>query len=492
MAAVDALLIKIEREACKGSLYEFLLSFWDVLVPEELVANWHLKLICDEIQHVIEAVARREATHDLVINVPPGSTKTTIALQAAPAWAWAVDPTLRIITSSHKSGLSVKSSAKSRDILQSKKYRILFPDVQLRDDSSAKNAYENSKGGTRETASVDGSPTGIHAHIKIMDDLQEISRANSIADREQATEHMKALFSREVHKGKSVNILIMQRLHQLDCTAFLQTLKRDRGCKMIRLPAELSDLVSPPELKARYIDGLLDPVRMSRKVLDEKKIELGSYGYSSQFMQNPIPPEGNVVKREWIKTAPYHICHFPNDTVHFFVDTAYSAENTKKSKGEAINDPSAILAVTYRDGICYLLNYEEKYADIIELPKWIAAWAQRNRYSTKSVIYVEPKASGKSAVQMLRLYTKLNVAEIKGGKLDKTTELVNTAPSVEAGRFVLCEGAWNSLFIDRICGFPHVAHDEAVDLLCYARKHYFAGASTGVRQSILDRARAML
>jgi len=51
--------------------------------------------------------------------------------------------------------------------------------------------------------------------------------------------------------------------------------------------------------------------------------------------------------------------------------------------------------------------------------------------------------------------------------------LTNAAPSIQSGRFILIQADWNRLFLDRVCGFPNAAHDEAVDLLCYAKKFYF-------------------
>jgi len=220
-------LIEIERDACLSSFYEFFLSFWDTVVQEDLIDNWHIKYICDELQYVSTFVKeRKKKPYDLIFNVPPGSTKTTIVLQMYPAWLWAIDPTIRIISSSHSAPLSI----------------------------------------------------------------EKISKAASEPDRIKAIDHMKTLFTREVEKGNSINVLIMQRLHELDCTAYLKGLSVKRKVKHICLPAKISELVNPPELRERYTDGLMDPVRMSNEVLAEKEVELGIYGYTSQFDQEPTPP----------------------------------------------------------------------------------------------------------------------------------------------------------------------------------------------------------
>lgn len=486
------LMLEVERQECLNSFYEFFLSFWSTIVKEPLLNNWHIKYLCDELQYVAEFIQqRKDKPYDLIINVPPGSTKTTIVLQMYPAWLWAIDPTIRIISSSHGSTLSIDSAMKSRDIITSARYKNLFPHVRLRMDKSAKTSYENTKNGTRDVTSTGSSITGRHAHVKLLDDLQDISKSASEPDRNAAINHMKTLFTREVEKGKSVNILIMQRLHELDCTAYLLSINQKRKVKHICLPAEISDRVSPKELRQHYVDGLLDPIRMSRTILEQKRLELGSYGYTSQFGQDPTPPEGGIIKRIWFKTLPKEQSMTHNVAINFFIDTAYEEKKANKTKGESINDPTGLMACYERNGICYILDYREVYLGITELTKFIYQWALNHGYhANKSIVYIEPKASGKSTVQTLREFTKLNVKEITGAKDSKETELTNSAPVIESGRFVLVEGEWNHLFIDRVCGFPNAAHDEAVDLLCYARKHYFSGLNPAVIDEAFKKALA--
>lgn len=475
------LMVAVERKACTDSFYEFFISFWGEICAEELSLNWHIKYICDELQYLATFIfARKKKPYDLVINVPPGSSKTSIVLQAFTPWLWAVDPTIRVISSSHSSPLSIASSVKSRDIVTSHKYQTLFPHVKIRKDDGAKGSYGTTRGGARLTTSTGGSITGRHAHLKLMDDLQDAKKAGSVADRQSAKDHMKALSTREIEKGKAIDILIMQRLHQLDCTAHMLLNKDGQKVKHIQLPAELTDgaVVKPAELRSRYVDGLLDPVRMSREVLQGMKTKLGTWGYQSQFQQDPTPPEGLMVKRGdfKIKKCDQVVPNAPNEEpVLFWLDTAYEEKSDVMVKGEAANDPTGVMATWLQDGVCYILDYQEIYMELPKLLRYIPVWVHANHYSKQSQIYIEPKASGKSTVQTVRASTKLNVGEIKikGQKDSKETELINTVPAIEAGRFVLVEGEWNSLFLDRVCGFPASPHDEAVDLLCYARRHYF-------------------
>lgn len=492
-ANIEQTLIAVERKACTDSFYEFLVSFWDTIVAEPMKDNWHIKYLCDELQYLSTFVRdRKKKPYDLAVNVPPGSTKTTIVLQAFPAWLWIDAPFARIISSSHGHDLSEASANKSKDIIQSKKYQLFFPHVRLRRDSTAKSRYANTKGGNRHTTSTNGNATGDHAHIKLMDDLQDISKSASVANREAAINHMKMLFTREVEKGNSINVLIMQRLNELDCTSYLLSLSAKRKVKHICLPAIANDSIKPPELRKYYINGLLDPVRMSNEILEEKKIELGSYGFDSQFQQDPTPPEGNLIKRSWFKILPKANYLKEHHTHNFFLDTAYRERSKKIVKGEAVNDPTGLLSCCMVAGIVYLYNYIEVYEKLPGLVKFIPKWVYANNYSNNSRIMIEPKASGISTVDTVREYTKLNVMEIEGAKDDKLTELTNASASIESGRFILVEGTWNKLFLDRVCGFPHAAHDEAVDLLCYAKKYYLGVDFTEGIDEALEKALRLL
>lgn len=69
---VDAL----EASVLKDEFYEFFKAFWDVVVPDEYVENWHIPYLCGRMQAVAERVFGGLACEqDLVVNVPPGTSK---------------------------------------------------------------------------------------------------------------------------------------------------------------------------------------------------------------------------------------------------------------------------------------------------------------------------------------------------------------------------------------------------------------------------------
>lgn len=326
---------------CRRSLYRFLLEFWPVVCDKQLSANWHLEYLCGEAQAMVERIERGEPSIDLVVNIPPGTTKSTIFSQMLPAWVWTRRPSFRAITSSWEDDLAMKSARLSRDIIASPKYRALFQEVVLRGDMAAVSRYGTAAGGLRIITSTKASPTGEHADLTIIDDPIGKSQVVSEAMREQATRHMEALSSRRTDKVVSSMIMVMQRLHPSDPTEWM--LSHAGSVKHICLPAELSDMVTPAELRDSYTDGLLDPVRLSHDALARAKRELGAEGYGGEFEQNPQLAAGLLLPLpEMLTYDPGAIEFTPEDYCMMAIDPA--------DKGDDFAAPAAYI----RDGYIYI------------------------------------------------------------------------------------------------------------------------------------------
>jgi predicted phage terminase large subunit-like protein len=444
-------------ELCRRSFFRFVQEFWDVIIPETPVWNWHIKYLCDELQYLNTFVMKREPKpYDLIINIPPGSTKSTIATQMYNAWVWTVDPTQRFIASSYAHSLSLSHAIKTRDIVNSDKYKDLFPEIVLKEDQRGKSDFRNDRGGQRFTTSTGGTVTGMHAHQIIVDDPINPQQSASDAERESANTFVTStLSSRKIDKAVTPTIIIMQRLHEADPTGVMLS-KKNKKIKHINLPAEDKGNVLPAELAANYIDGLLDPIRLNREVLDEALIDLGSYGYAGQYGQNPAPQEGGLIKKHWFEIIDWKP-EFNNLAWNFTADTAYTEDES--------NDPSGYLAYAKYNNDFIIRFAQTEYLEFPDLCKALPTFAQQNGYSQRSVIEVEPKASGKSLVQTLKRETSLNIKEGKPPANDKVARVNDTSPTMEAGRVKLVRGVWNKEFLDQISTFPNAEHDEYVDCL---------------------------
>lgn len=460
---------KVMSDECRKNLFYFVRTFWDVIIPEEPIFNWHIPYLCGELQKLAQYIFdRKPKPYDLIVNIPPGTTKSTIVTVMFPAWLWTNDPRLRIISNSYSGLLSVDHATKSKDIISSDKFRLLFPEIVIRRDKSGKQNYENTFTGYRYATSTGATITGFHAHVIINDDPVNPKQAESDELRLTANEHTKTLSSRKVNKANTPTITIMQRLHQDDVTGYLLG-KKGESIKHINLPAEDCEDVKPAELRANYVDGLLDPIRLSRTVLDEAKTDLGSRGYAGQYMQKPSAEGGNIIKEAWfqhISKGDFYALRF-NETVHFFLDTAF---DEKKKKTD--NDPSGILAACKIKNNIYIIHAKKVWKSFPDLIRFLPEYMSANYGSSSSTLRIEPKANGISVYQQLKESTELNVTKVPAPTTSKSERLHAKSPKIECGRVYLVDGDWTDEFIDEVCGFPQRTHDEYVDILGYCIDYF--------------------
>jgi len=285
---------------CRESYFHFVKTFWPMVSTGKLAINWHIPYLCREIQHHSERVfAGLPKENDLVVNISPGTSKSTLFTVLYLPWCWTRMPGLRFIGTSFAEELAYELTVKSRRVVQCPLYQKLFPEIELRDDLNNKSLWSNTLGGDRYAAGTGGNITGRHAHVICIDDPLDPKGGRSKAKIEQAAEHItETLPSRKTDKEVAWTCMVMQRISVQDPTAIF--LEKFPGVKLICLPGEETDFIHPPELRANYIDGLFDPVRLSRRVLLSLKSELGDFGYAGQILQQPIPPGGGAIKADRI------------------------------------------------------------------------------------------------------------------------------------------------------------------------------------------------
>jgi hypothetical protein len=150
------LIDELGKKLLKERYYYFFIYTWETVSTERLVENWHIEYLCDELQKVgTQVIERRKKLYDLIINISPGESKSTIATILFPVWLWVNDPSLRIISASHSISLSGDHALASKDCIQSEIFGHLFSDLfEMRKDVKGKKNYQNTHGGFRKAVSV--------------------------------------------------------------------------------------------------------------------------------------------------------------------------------------------------------------------------------------------------------------------------------------------------------------------------------------------------
>ena len=479
MKALSYDINQVKAELCKREFYYFVREFWSINIAEEPVWNWHIKALCDELQPIVERIARREEKlEDLICNVPPGTTKSTIFTQMLPAWAWTIDASLRILTASYSESLAKDHAMYSRNIIRSDKYQTYFPHIRLSADKDTKTDYSNTLNGQRVAAGIGGTITGKHFHLIILDDPLNPKEANSEAECSNANAIVdNTLSTRKVDKKVTVTMVVMQRLSENDVTGHL-TSKKGKKINHIVLPAELKDGVSPKKFEKFYVNGLLDPVRLSPSVLQEAKTDLGSLNYAGQFAQRPAPSTGAIWQRWFIEIEDKL---FPDRRKFTSYGTDWDTAYTEKEDNAA----SAYITAGKIGNDIYIDDFDFRWLEFPELIKWIK--------SKPAPHYIEAKASGKSLKQTLTRQG-INAIEVKiSGGSDKIARAKMATPPAESGRVYIRKSLAEKLYSDAQQGilvFPRGKYKDVADALaqCLQRldKASFTVASSNETDDLLD------
>jgi len=470
----------VKAERCRRSFFHFMQEFWDTVSNDDPQWNWHMKYLCDEMQKVAERVFEGQPKlYDLIINVPPGTSKSTICVIMFPVWCWIKKHWMKFIATSYSAALSLEHADYSRELIRSDKFQKIFPEIQIRKDKDQKGNFQIQKvmydkdtgeevgavfGGNRFSTSVGAVLTGFHGHILLVDD--PLNPEKSFSDVELKTSNRwidQTLSMRKIDKAICPTIMIMQRLHQDDPTGHLIT-KKNKRIKHICLPGEIrtkgsEKKVSPPALKKYYTDGLLDPRRMDASVLKEMEADLGQYGYAGQVGQDPSPPKGGM-----FKVDRFVIIDRMPAAEHLGLVVRYWDKAGTEDDG-AFTSGSKMWKLVGDE-------YEGKFlVSNVRKGQWSSEVREKNIKSTTEadgkdcVVWIEqePGSGGKESAES----TVRNLAGFSVRKDKVTGSKVKRADTysvqVNDGNVLLLNGPWVQEFIDNHRFFPFGKYKDDID-----------------------------
>jgi hypothetical protein len=220
---------------------------------------------------------------------------------AFPAWLLGHDPAKHIMAVSNIQSLSDNLARESRTLMMSPFYQGLF-DTRISKGREAVSDYETTAGGGRLSASVDGSLIGRGGDIIVVDDPLTPDEARSDVQRQKVNDWFdNTLGNRLNNQETGAIIIVMQRL---DLVAHVQ---ERESWDVLKFPAiaeqdETYPIITPygRKLIQRKSGEILQPTRMSLETA-EKRRQANGYNFAAQYQQEPQPPSGLIVKREWLK-----------------------------------------------------------------------------------------------------------------------------------------------------------------------------------------------
>jgi predicted phage terminase large subunit-like protein len=441
------------RAKCK-TLSGFMKEAWRVLEPRAtLVWNWHLDAICEHLEAVTAGKINR-----LLMNVPPGSSKSLTTSVIWPAWEWTFPHlrSMRYLTTAFNDGPVTRDTRKCRDLIRSEWYQSLWPEVRL--IRAGETSFANADTGTREGVAF-GSLTSQRGDRLIIDDPHSTETAESAAERQATTRKFREGATDRINDlEKSAIVVIMQRLHEDDVSGTI--LKMGMGYTHLMLPMEFE----PERAKINALgfadprnhDGdLLDPVRFPRAAVDAMKRDKGDYAYAGQYQQRPVPREGGMFKREWF--AGKIIRQAPTGTVwvrHWDLAATkkITAARTAGVKLGRAPDGSFIVG--------HVVKTQDEGQKVRAL---IRGTAELDGKDVEISLPQDPGQAGKVQAQdMVSMLAGWKVkAEPETG--DKVTRAEPFSSQCEAGNVYLVQGEWNEDYLDELCLFPGGSFKDQVD-----------------------------
>jgi hypothetical protein len=351
MSAADRLALKA---SCEGSFPLFLRYFFQLLQGQRFLWNWHHAVFCQLAEDIYNQKYDR-----VIVNCPPGSTKTEIWSIHWPAWCIIQNITRRLpsrwLPISYSDDLVTENASRVKDILDSEPFQALWP-LTLSNTTRGKSdwLYEDTNGkqhrmfGTSLMGQVTGRRAGYMLErcftgaLVIDDPLPPRDEGGKRMQKSNQSLN-KVVRSRLAHNKVPI-VMIQQRIGNGDSTDFMMGDKSPDKYTLFKVPAML-DKVYFDSLPKNYQDAIVRDTGFdgTKKSYWEDKEPTESlkgfeaadpFFYSSQYQQAPDEAllEGVIYRREIDRmVADGRVCKLPIEPslpVYTFWDLGISKGNS--------------------------------------------------------------------------------------------------------------------------------------------------------------------
>lgn len=488
-----------------GGLYEFVRYFWHILEPEApMVPGWAMEAICEHLEAVTYGEIKR-----LLINVPPGFSKSLLTDVFWPAWQWAIGKShLRFCTFSYSASLTERDNRRFADIVNSREYRALYGD-KFSVVKCGDRLVTNTRKGWKLASSVGGLSTGERGDVIILDDPNNVKEAESLIVRDETNRWFRESMSNRLNSMETgAIVIIMQRVHEDDVSGLILSLGLDYCHLMIPMeydPGRQIDGQGEPVatpigwIDPRWSDDIDEadgtlawPERFPATTLEQTKKEVGPYAYAGQYQQSPAPRGGGLFKTAWWQVYETKDNKFPPfEMVLCSVDSAFTAKEQNDPTGVTVwglflnedgrrrlmlidawrkhlefsGDRKLVERKEHEPRLVWVRRTQEHWG----LMEWLQYTCERWKVDK---LLIEGKASGISAAQELRNRYGLQnwatqLCPVKG---DKVARAVGVQATFSNGYVYAPVRDWSDLVINEMANFPAGKYDDLTDSVTQAIK----------------------
>ena len=492
--------VRREAERERASFAAFVRAAWPWAgTTEPLIWGWHLDAACAHLQAVADGEIKR-----LAINIPPAHGKSKLVSVLFPAWVWARAPESQFLCVTHSAEFAERDSGFCRALIEGEWYRARHQrGWTLKPDQNAKRFWANTREGHRISMGVGG--TGARADFEVIDDPIQAVNVGSKAERTAVNDWLAQTLTTRFNDATTGRaVLIMQRLHEEDPTAFVlgggnwehlflpSEFELHRRCVTHRTRAVPANGVPAHEVREEFWrdprtrEGeLLFPAKFPQAALDDLKRPnaLGEIGFAGQHQQRPMPATGGMFKiadwRFWKRDGfadassqrprgcydgPAAPLPAKLDRVIISVDGTFK----KTERGSFV----AIHVWGTSGARRLLLDRVHERMDYDECERVLLSVIKRWPEAREKV--VEDKANGSMLVNRLTNVLGVSgvIAEPSGSDSKEQRASVYSLPYHRAGNLELPDGApWLEEYIAEHAAFPLGRTNDDVDAQSQALRH---------------------
>ena len=430
---------------CRADLLSFTRTMFFARKGTMMKHNYHQEVICNALERVVLGRVKR-----LIINVPPRSGKTELAVINFIAWCMGNWPDCEFIHASYSKRLATNNTFNARAVMQHETYAEIFGVPELRQDSNAKDEFRTEQGGIVYATGNDGAITGFGAGKMratfggaiVLDDPHKAGEGNSETMRQNVIDWFSTTIESRKNSPDTPIILIMQRLHESDLSGFLLEGGNGETWEHVNIPA------ITPEGESFWAEQFpLDDLHRMEKT--------DAYRFAGQYMQNPAPIGGGLLKDEWWR----YYTHPP--VVTHRIIYADTAQKTKEHNDYSVFQCWGLT----KDKQAILLDQSRGKWEAPELLVQARAFYAKHKALEVGVLRamkIEDKVSGTGLIQTLKR-EGIPVLPIQRNT-DKVTRAMDVAPMIQSGNVLLPQNApWLSDFLAEASVFPNGAHDDQLD-----------------------------
>jgi predicted phage terminase large subunit-like protein len=411
----------------------------------------HHLLLIDELE-----MLERGDNDFLVVEMPPGSAKSSFVNWLFPAWCLARSPGLHILTASHSSELAERWGRRTRNLMQS---AATLLGVSVSQDSGAAYRWGTTNGGEYYAVGCGVGIMGFRSGGAIIDDpFGSREDAESKRIRDSRWEWLQNDFNSRLKPG-AWRVIMHQRFHEDDLAGRIISHLDAIGKPYRRLKIRAEATADDPLGRAPGEMLWDDPNGYNYgQFLRDRKAECDARTWSALYQQEPMPDTGDYFRREWIVPVD-HLP--PRDTLRLYMGSDYAV--TASGGDYTVH---AVVGLD-PDGNLYLVDLWREQASS---DAWVEAWCDLV-LKWRPVEAAEEQGQIRSGVgPFLDRRARERKAWCVRSQFPTRGDKAVRAQSIRGrmaanGLRVLVTAPWYADFVSELLRFPAGVHDDQVDAL---------------------------